>query len=151
MTCLAFCPKSPLSEHESLPDVPARRRVKSTLPWERHGVTPRSVARLGRAQGGQDSEDVVLHQLLPGQHHRGGSPHRPAVGSSLVAQSDAATLVFIFFGVGIARAWELLGLGGGGLLDLLSTRGNEVRSEVREGVRRAGNSGLLSQNRSSSR
>jgi hypothetical protein len=45
-------------------------------------------------------------------------------GSSLVAQSDAATLVFIFFGVGIARAWELLGLGGGGLLDLLSTRGN---------------------------
>jgi uncharacterized membrane protein YhaH (DUF805 family) len=47
--------------------------------------------------------------------------------SSLVAQSDAATLVFIFFGVGIARAWELLGLRGGGLLDLLTTRGGGAR------------------------
>jgi len=42
-------------------------------------------------------------------------------GSSLVARSDAATLVFIFFGVGIARAREMLGLRGGGLLDLLAT------------------------------
>jgi hypothetical protein len=48
-------------------------------------------------------------------------------GSSLVAQSDAATLVFIFFGVGLARAWELLGLRGGGLLDLLATRGGGDR------------------------
>jgi len=44
-----------------------------------------------------------------------------------VAQSDAATLVFIFFGVGLARAWELLGLRGGGLLDLLATRGGGDR------------------------
>ena len=35
------------------------------------------------------------------------------------ALSDAATLVFVFFGVGLVRAWELLGLRGGGLLDLL--------------------------------
>jgi hypothetical protein len=35
------------------------------------------------------------------------------------AQSAAATLVLVFFGVGIARSWELLGLRGGGLLDLL--------------------------------
>jgi hypothetical protein len=41
--------------------------------------------------------------------------------SSEAAQSDAATLVFVFFGVGLARAWELLGLRGGGLLDLLTT------------------------------
>jgi len=47
-------------------------------------------------------------------------------GSSLVAQSEAATLVFIFFGVGIARASELLGLRGGGLLDLLTTRGSRA-------------------------
>ena len=47
-------------------------------------------------------------------------------GSSEVAQSDAATLVFIFFGVGIARAWELLGLRGGGLLDLLATGGRRA-------------------------
>jgi hypothetical protein len=42
-------------------------------------------------------------------------------GSSEAAQSDAATLVFVFFGVGLARAWELPGLRGGGLLDLLTT------------------------------
>ena len=39
--------------------------------------------------------------------------------SSEKAQSDAATLVFVFFGVGLVRAWELLGLRGGALLDLL--------------------------------
>jgi hypothetical protein len=33
--------------------------------------------------------------------------------------------VFIFFGVGIARAWVLFGLPGGGLLDLHTTRGSE--------------------------
>jgi hypothetical protein len=38
------------------------------------------------------------------------------------AQSLGATFVMIFFGIGIARAWELLGLRGGGLLDLLVTR-----------------------------
>ncbi len=31
------------------------------------------------------------------------------------ARSAAATLVLIFFGVAIARSWELLGLRGGGL------------------------------------
>ena len=39
--------------------------------------------------------------------------------SPAAAQSAAATLVLVFFGVGIARSWELLGLRGGGLLDLL--------------------------------
>src|ERR1035438_10750214 len=37
---------------------------------------------------------------------------------SKAAQSDAATFVLIFFGVGIARSWELLGLRGGGLLEI---------------------------------
>jgi hypothetical protein len=35
------------------------------------------------------------------------------------SHSQAAVFVFILFGVGIARSWELLGLRGGGLLDLL--------------------------------
>jgi hypothetical protein len=48
------------------------------------------------------------------------------------AQSDAATLVFVFFGVGLVRAWELLGLHGGGLLELLVTRVR--RAEVRDGA-----------------
>ncbi len=38
-------------------------------------------------------------------------------------EADAAvTFVYIMFGVGIARAWELLGLRGGGPLDLLARR-----------------------------
>jgi hypothetical protein len=32
------------------------------------------------------------------------------------------TFVYILFGVGIARSWELLGLEGGGPLDLLARR-----------------------------
>jgi len=44
--------------------------------------------------------------------------------SGPVAQLGAATLLFIFFGVGIARAREPPGLRGGGLLDLLTTRGS---------------------------
>jgi hypothetical protein len=43
-----------------------------------------------------------------------------------VAQSDAATLVFIFLGAGLAHAWELLDLGGGGQLDLPATRGRRA-------------------------
>jgi hypothetical protein len=35
------------------------------------------------------------------------------------AHSEASTFVFILFAVGIARSWELLGIRGGGLLDLL--------------------------------
>jgi hypothetical protein len=42
--------------------------------------------------------------------------------SSEEARRAGATFVMIFFGVGIARSWELLGLRGGGLLDLLVTR-----------------------------
>ena len=36
--------------------------------------------------------------------------------------SSAVTFVYILFGVGIARSWELLGLEGGGPLDLLARR-----------------------------
>jgi hypothetical protein len=36
--------------------------------------------------------------------------------------------VFIFFGAGIARAWELLGLRGGGLLDMLAVRVRRTRT-----------------------
>jgi hypothetical protein len=39
--------------------------------------------------------------------------------SAASAQSAAGTLVLVFFAVGIARSWELLGLRGGGLMDLL--------------------------------
>jgi hypothetical protein len=38
-------------------------------------------------------------------------------------RGNSATFVLIFFAVGIARSWELLGLRGGGLLDLLVARG----------------------------
>jgi hypothetical protein len=40
------------------------------------------------------------------------------------AQSDSLSVTFIFvmFAVGIARSWELLGLSGGGPLDLLTRR-----------------------------
>ena len=34
----------------------------------------------------------------------------------------SVTFVYILFGIGIARAWELLGLEGGGPLDLLAGR-----------------------------
>jgi hypothetical protein len=59
----------------------------------------------------------------------------------LVAQSDAARLVFIFFGVGIARAWELLGLRGGGRLDLFATRGNRAGPPGGAGLEPAGATG----------
>jgi hypothetical protein len=42
--------------------------------------------------------------------------------SRQAAQNAGSTLVMIFFAVGIARSWELLGVRGGGLLDLLVTR-----------------------------
>lgn len=42
--------------------------------------------------------------------------------SAHAAQSAGATFVLIFFGVGIARSWELLGVRGGGVLDLLAGR-----------------------------
>jgi hypothetical protein len=42
--------------------------------------------------------------------------------SSRSAEHAGATFVMIFFAVGIARSWELLGLRGGGLLDLLVSR-----------------------------
>ena len=38
------------------------------------------------------------------------------------ARKAGATFVLIFFAVGIARSWELLGLRGGGVLDFLVTR-----------------------------
>jgi hypothetical protein len=47
--------------------------------------------------------------------------------SGRAAQSAAATFVLIFFGVGIARSWELLGLRGGGLLDLLVIGADQAR------------------------
>lgn len=48
--------------------------------------------------------------------------------SSQQAQRAGATLVMIFFAVGIARSWELLGVRGGGLLDLLVARADRARS-----------------------
>jgi len=44
------------------------------------------------------------------------------------ARSAGATFVMIFFAVGIARSWELLGLRGGGLLDFLVTRAESAVS-----------------------
>ena len=46
--------------------------------------------------------------------------------SAASAQSAAGTLVLVFFAVGIARSWELLGLRGGGLMDLLVTHAQSV-------------------------
>jgi uncharacterized membrane protein YhaH (DUF805 family) len=42
------------------------------------------------------------------------------------ALSHGATFVMIFFAVGIARSWELLGLRGGGVLDLLTGRQSAI-------------------------
>jgi len=42
------------------------------------------------------------------------------------AQSAAGTLVLVFFAVGIARSWELLGLRGGGLMSLLVDHAQSV-------------------------
>ena len=41
-------------------------------------------------------------------------------------RGNGATFVLVFFAVGIARSWELLGLRGGGLLDFLVTRGESA-------------------------
>ena len=41
-------------------------------------------------------------------------------------RGNGATFVLIFFAVGIARSWELLGLRGGGLLDFLVSRGESA-------------------------
>ena len=46
--------------------------------------------------------------------------------SAASAQSASGTLVLVFFAVGIARSWELLGLRGGGLLDLLVAHAQTV-------------------------
>ena len=49
------------------------------------------------------------------------------LASGIVPQTPAgasdrtATFVYVLFGIGIARAWQLLGLKGGGLLDELGT------------------------------
>jgi hypothetical protein len=45
--------------------------------------------------------------------------------------SQTTTFIYAMFGVGIARAWELLGLHGGGPLDLL-TQGLAIRREGSE-------------------
>lgn len=42
--------------------------------------------------------------------------------TAAAALRNGATFVMIFFAVGIARSWELLGLRGGGILDLLVGR-----------------------------
>lgn len=50
------------------------------------------------------------------------------------ARSTGATFVLLFFAVGIARSWELLGLRGGGVLDFLVSR---AHAPGREGHRAA--------------
>lgn len=49
------------------------------------------------------------------------------------SHSQAAVFVFILFGVGIARSWELLGLHGGGLLDLLVSGADKAVTAHRSG------------------
>jgi hypothetical protein len=43
-------------------------------------------------------------------------------GTAAASDSLSTTFIFIMFTVGIGRSWELLGLRGGGLLDLLASR-----------------------------
>lgn len=45
------------------------------------------------------------------------------------ALSAGSTFVLVFFAIGIARSWELLGMRGGGLLDLLVSLGEGRRHE----------------------
>jgi hypothetical protein len=49
------------------------------------------------------------------------------------AHSLAAVFVFILFAVGIARSWELLGLRGGGVLDLLVSGVDKAATAHRSG------------------
>jgi Kef-type K+ transport system membrane component KefB len=54
-----------------------------------------------------------------------------AVTAKTVADSDSRSSLFIFimFGVSVARSWELLGLRGGGPLDLLADQMREQHPE----------------------
>lgn len=49
------------------------------------------------------------------------------------SHSQSAVFVFILFGIGIARSWELLGLRGGGLLDLLVSGADKAVTAHRSG------------------
>ncbi len=51
------------------------------------------------------------------------------------ARALAARFLFIFFAIGIARSWELLGLRGGGVLDLLGARLDAHRAGPRKSAR----------------
>jgi hypothetical protein len=60
---------------------------------------------------------MVIMALYAAQVVTGFTSHTPA------GRADtAATFVYIMFALGIARSWELLGLQGGGPLDLLAER-----------------------------
>ena len=52
-----------------------------------------------------------------------------AATTTQAARSASAMFVMIFFAVGIARSWELLGLRGGGLLDILVARSHPAAGE----------------------
>ena len=81
MTWPVFCPNRHSVSTRAYPT--SRPAVKSVRAYAGAcagaTISPRSrwpgLARSGRA----GCQDVVLHQLLPWQHRRGGSPHRPAV------------------------------------------------------------------------
>lgn len=45
-----------------------------------------------------------------------------ATRSAADSDSDSVTLIFVMFAAGISRSWELLGLRGGGVLNLLTQR-----------------------------
>jgi hypothetical protein len=47
-------------------------------------------------------------------------------GSPATVKERASTFVFALFAIGISRSWELLGMRGGGLLDLLVERVDRV-------------------------
>jgi hypothetical protein len=60
---------------------------------------------------------VLLSLILAGYAAQAGLSF--VTSTTAQSHSQSSVFVFVLFGVGIARSWELLGLRGGGLLDLL--------------------------------
>ncbi len=98
------------------------------------GVTSTAglIFRLWRARSGQIFRHrwPVLLPLIVGMYaFQAGTAAAATTGQA--AERSGATFVMVFFAVGIARSWELLGVRGGGLLDLLVGRGDRRAHAVR--------------------
>jgi hypothetical protein len=98
------------------------------------GVTSTAglIVRLWRARSSQNFRHrwPVLLPIIIGMYaFQAGTAAAATTGQA--AERSGATFVMVFFAVGIARSWELLGVRGGGLLDLLVGRGDRQAHAAR--------------------